>query len=65
MFYKYMETLSIEDSIKRLNKIVNASIIWKILVVSFPMIENWWPWIFGNGNKVRLGIDTTKMSSQI
>jgi len=35
----------------------NASVIWKAVILSFPLIGKWLVWKVGAGNRVRLGND--------
>jgi hypothetical protein len=53
----YIEPLCVENWIKPRNKpTTNASIIWKPLGFSFPLIGNSLAWKVGNGLSVRVGI---------
>jgi hypothetical protein len=53
--HKYIESLSLDDWIISPTKSYNnSSIIWKVVVLAFPLIGNWPIWKVGVGNKVRL-----------
>lgn len=44
----------IRNPVKSVN---NVSIIWKVVVVAFPSVGNWFVWSDGRGTKVKLGVD--------
>eukprot|EP01018_Ginkgo_biloba_P034237 Gb_24170 [translate_table: standard] len=58
MIQKYIEQDSMEDWIRRPTKTHNnASIIWKVVVLAFPLVGTWLVWTVGRGNRVRLEED--------
>lgn len=40
--------------VKSLN---NVSIIWKAVILAFPLVGNWLVWCVGRGTKVQVGLD--------
>jgi hypothetical protein len=55
---KYISPESIEEWVRKpIRHSHNASIIWKVVVMAFPLIGNWLVWKIGRGNKVQIGLD--------
>jgi hypothetical protein len=51
---KYLQGRSIEYWYRHPNKSSNGSIVWKSLVVAFPLVGSWTAWKIGNGRKVKI-----------
>jgi hypothetical protein len=55
---KYIYLDSIEEWIKNLARnFQNSSIIWKAVVMSFPLICNWFLWKIARDKKVQIVLD--------
>lgn len=55
---KYIDPVPLEEWIHSPWKdSTNASVIWKVTIVSFKLVEEGLAWQVGNGEKIRLGID--------
>jgi len=55
---KYIEPFSVEEWIINPTEACHdVSIIWKAIVLVFPLIGRWLVWKAGKGNRVRLGED--------
>jgi hypothetical protein len=58
MKQKYIELDFMEDWIRSPTKShQNALIVWKVVILAFPLVGRWLIWKVGRGNKVRLGED--------
>jgi hypothetical protein len=55
---KYISPNSIEDWIRSpLKASTNGSIIWKVMISSFPVVGDNLAWKVGKGNQLRIGTD--------
>lgn len=54
---KYFANLTIAKWFRTSVKSVQGSIVWKALVLAFPMVSRWTTWRIGNGQSVCIGED--------
>lgn len=55
---KYIVVDIVEEWVKNIIKILQyASIIWKTIITTFPLVGNWLVWHVGKGDKVQIGLD--------
>eukprot|EP01018_Ginkgo_biloba_P002192 Gb_33330 [translate_table: standard] len=55
---KYIAPDSIKDWIRSPSKKLHCvSIVWKVIVLAFPLVRKWLVWSVGNENRMRIGVD--------
>jgi hypothetical protein len=55
---KYIALDTMEEWVRNhVKRIQNASIIWKAIITTFPLVGNWLVWHVGKGDKVQIGLD--------